>query len=383
MVHSDTWRPATGPSQGDTLILGLGALVVLLAVAGLGGFVLWRRRLLARILRNSEIARTAKGPVEFACSGKGPVILQVHGGATGCDQTLALSWDFHEAGFTVLTPSRPGYLRTPLASGPTPEEAADALASLLDVLGINRVAAMGTSGGGPTALQFALRHPRRVWGLVLQSAVTRQFVEPRRSTHSLLGRVVFSRSGKWLVDLGSCGIALLARCWPGLLVRTFFNASEDLAPGKAKERRAYVLGHPEQLGFFRRLTMSGLPLSVRQAGIRNDLRQYARLPVYPLERIQCPTLVLHGRADGNVPFAHAEFVAGTVAGAELHAIEDCGHLIWVGPAAAQTREAVLAFLRRQVPAAGGTAPSEVAALPGPDQAPVQPDPARRSAVPGS
>jgi len=27
MVHSDTWRPATGPSQGDTLILGLEARI--------------------------------------------------------------------------------------------------------------------------------------------------------------------------------------------------------------------------------------------------------------------------------------------------------------------------------------------------------------------
>ena len=326
----------------------IGALVVILALAGLGAFTSWRRRLLSQIHRDSEFAQTAKGSVEYTRAGTGPVILQVHGGATGCDQTLALSWDFHEAGFTVLTPSRPGYLRTPLTTGATPEAAADAFASLLDVLAIHQVAVMGTSGGGPTALQFALRHPERVSSLVLQSAVTQQFIEPRRSTHSLLGWVVFSRSGKWFVDLGSWGIALLARYWPGFLVRTFFNASEVLDPGKAKERRAYVLQHPEQLAFFRRVTMSGLPLSARQAGIWNDLHQYAQLPVYPLEQIQCPTLVLHGRADGNVPFAHAEFVARTVSKAELHAIEDCGHLIWVGPGAPQAREAVLAFLTRHV-----------------------------------
>lgn len=113
--------------------LVLGAMGIALAVACLGAFLTWRWRLLAQVLRGSEMAETARGPVEFARIGTGPVILQLHGGATGYDQTLALSWDVHEAGFTVLTPSRPGYLRTPLTTGATPEQAADAVASLLDV----------------------------------------------------------------------------------------------------------------------------------------------------------------------------------------------------------------------------------------------------------
>jgi pimeloyl-ACP methyl ester carboxylesterase len=208
---------------------------------------------------------------------------------------------------------------------------------------------MGTSGGGPTALQFALRHPKRVWALVLQSAVTQQFIEPRRSTHSLIGWIVFSRSGKWLVDFGAWGVHLLASYWPTLLIRTLLNASDELDWAKAKQRRLYVQRHPEQLVFFRRVAASGLPLSVRQAGIWNDLDQYAHLPVYCLEQMTCPTLVLHGLADGNVPFAHAEFVARTAPNAELHAIEDCGHFVWVGPGADPAREKVLAFLKRHVP----------------------------------
>ena len=120
---------------------------------------------------------------------------------TGYDQALALSWNLHQADLAVLTLSRPGYVRTPLATGPTPEQAADAAAGLLDVLGLDRVGVIGTSGGGPTALQFALRHPQRVWGLVLQSAVTQSFIEPRRSTHSLIGTICTSmpscRSIRW------------------------------------------------------------------------------------------------------------------------------------------------------------------------------------------
>jgi pimeloyl-ACP methyl ester carboxylesterase len=197
-------------------------------------------------------------------------------------------------------------------------------------------------------LQFALRHPDHAWGLVLQSAISQRFVEPRRSTNSLIGRVIFSK-GKWLADLGAWGAHLGARYWPGLLIRSLLNASDDLEPGKARERFSYVLGHPKQVELFRRVAASGMPLSVRQGGLRNDLDQFARLPVNPLERITSPTLVLHGRADGNVPFAYAEFVANAVPNAELVALEDCGHFIWVGAGAEQYHERLKAFLSKYAP----------------------------------
>src|SRR5271166_6191181 len=126
----------------------LGTTLVGFALICVVRFIFWRRRVLDQVLRGGEIAETAKGPVEFAMAGTGPVILQLHGGASGYDQTLALSWDLHEAGFTVLSPSRPGYLRTPLTTGASPEQAADVLAGLLDVLSIDKVCVMGTSGGG-------------------------------------------------------------------------------------------------------------------------------------------------------------------------------------------------------------------------------------------
>jgi pimeloyl-ACP methyl ester carboxylesterase len=252
--------------------LFLGVMLVGLALASLAGFISWRRRVLTQVLSGGEIAETARGPIEFAKAGTGPVILQVHGGASGYDQPLALSWDLHKAGFTVLTPSRPGYLRTPLATGASPELAADALASLLDVLSIEKVCVLGTSGGGPTALQFAMRHRDRVWGLVLQAAISQRHVQPRRTTNSLIGRVLFTRSGSWLADLVAWGVHVLARCWPTLLVRSLLNASDDLDRSKAKQRRSYVLRHPEQLAFFRRVAASGMPLSVRQTGLWNDLQ---------------------------------------------------------------------------------------------------------------
>jgi pimeloyl-ACP methyl ester carboxylesterase len=223
----------------------LGATLVGLALLSLGGFISWRTRVLARVLRGGEIAETAKGPVEFAIAGTGPVILQLHGGGSGYDQTLALSWDLHEAGFTVLRPSRPGYLRTPLTTGASPEQAADVLAGLLDVLSIDKVCVIGTSGGGPTALQFALRHPERVSGLVLQAAISQRHVQPSRSTNSLIGRVLFTKSGKWPADFVAWGMHLLARYWPAILIRSLLNASDDLDRSKSKYTHRRSLFHPE------------------------------------------------------------------------------------------------------------------------------------------
>jgi pimeloyl-ACP methyl ester carboxylesterase len=210
---------------------------------------------------------------------------------------------------------------------------------------------MGTSGGGPTALQFALRHPARVWGLVIQAAISQRHVQPRRSTNSLIGRVLFTRSGPWLADFAVWAMYLLSRYWPSLVVRTLLGASDDLDRSKAEQRRLYVMRDPESVAFFRRVAASGMPLSVRQTGLRNDLHQFADLPVYPLEQITCPTLVVHGRADGNVPLAHAEFVARLVPNAVLIGLEDCGHFIWVGPRAGEAAGKVTAFLRRHAPSA--------------------------------
>jgi pimeloyl-ACP methyl ester carboxylesterase len=163
--------------------------------------------------------------------------------------------------------------------------------------------------------------------------------------------IIFARR-KWLADFGAWCTHLVMGYSPRLLIRSLLNASDDLSRSKANERLAYVLGHHEEVSFFRSVGAAGTPLSVRQIGLHNDLHHFATLPIYPLERITCPTLVIHGRADGNVPLAHAEFVAGTIANAELFAMEDCGHFIWVGAGAELNRDRVRAFLNRHAPHVG-------------------------------
>ena len=115
------------------------------------------------------IVKTRCGDIEYAEFGSGPAVLCLHGAMGGYDQSLTLARTVCAPAFRFLAVSRPGYLGTPLSSGKTAEEQADLCAALLDELKIEHVAAIAVSGGGPCALQFALRHPERCRGLVLVS----------------------------------------------------------------------------------------------------------------------------------------------------------------------------------------------------------------------
>ena len=133
----------------------------------------WKAEMTHKFESASKIEQTTLGPVEYSTRGEGPIILCLHGMPGIHDGALNLFDSFVDKGFKVLCPSRPGYGRTPAAASYA--ESADLMAALLDVLQIDRVAVYGVSGGGPTSIQFAARHPNKCSCLILESAVTGEF----------------------------------------------------------------------------------------------------------------------------------------------------------------------------------------------------------------
>src|SRR5918996_41374 len=122
------------------------------------------------------IAKTAKGPIEYRLEGNGSTVVVLNGGH--CSRESRLSHEkLIEYGFSVLTPSRPGYDGTPLDVGKSAQAAADALAALLDTLQISLVDVIGISAAGPTALAFVQQYPSRVRKLILESAVATNWDE--------------------------------------------------------------------------------------------------------------------------------------------------------------------------------------------------------------
>src|SRR5258705_7830962 len=274
----------------------------------------WKRRLQAELRREGEVVDTPRGPVECARSGPAlPLVVGVHGTPGGYDQMPALFPGFPSGAFGLLTWSRPGYLRTPLATGPTFEQQADLLATLLDTLGIGEVALFAYSGGGPTAVHFAARHPRRTWALVLESAVTqrRPWVRSR-----LLG----SRAGNWVLN-AAAGVR------PQEVFGALLRTESGLDAERARDVIARGLRDPRRAAVLRGWLRCASPAAWRRNGLANDAERIETLESLPLQAVSAPTLIIHGLRDADVPVHDAERAARLVRSAELVRVPDGLHLL--------------------------------------------------------
>ncbi len=323
------------------VLVGLPALAVAALLVWDGGIDTDpRRELLPGVRLDLRTAQTRLGPVEYDLAGSGgPVVLSVHAGAGGADQGRLFADWLRPAGYRVLSPSRPGYLGTPLDNGRTPDAQADLLAALLDELGIDRVGVFAASAGGPVAYAFAARHPDRVWGLVAVAATSRP--KPPGAPSNPVRAVFMSSVGQKLVRLTA--ELSLSTVLTGTLAETSTFTDEQQAA-----RAEHVLGTPPVREFFAAMLDTTFPYADRQAGTANDA-ELARVPP-PLDRVTAPTLVVHGTRDGDVPFADGEHAAAAIPGAEHLWLPDDDHLgFWLGPGSASAQSAVRAFLDRHRP----------------------------------
>jgi pimeloyl-ACP methyl ester carboxylesterase len=267
----------------------------------IASFLKWKRQKMAYIETESTIARTALGPIEYHSQGEGPALLILHGSPGGYDQGAGFTKLLNSPKHTYIVVSRPGYLRTPLASGRSPEEQADLYATLLDTLGISQATIIGISGGGPSALQFALRHPERCQGLVMVSGVTQYYSEYT----AIDALPLFLRpSLRWLKRAyirvtTSDFLLFLLLPFARLLPKAF--ASVDMLH-------------------------SAMFYSLRMEGYKNDMAQFEMIGNYPLERITAPIFILHGTCDEDVAFEHAKHLAQLAPHAKLYAIEGGSHM---------------------------------------------------------
>jgi pimeloyl-ACP methyl ester carboxylesterase len=282
------------------LLAGTATLTGIAALALANNYQQWKSSESTRIQAESQLATTPLGTIEYGIDGSGPAVLVIHGSPGGYDQGLSLARWINSPDFTFISPSRPGYLHTPLSSGASPEEQADLFAALLDTLNIHQTAVLAVSGGGPSALQFALRHPTRCRGLLLLCAVAQRYVEQEVFSQLSLGTRLSKQLKNELI-LSDPFIYLL-------------QALAKLQPGNSFNSEA--------------LASLSLP-SLRKAGYRNDLSQYAILPAYPLEEISVPTFISQGTADTEVPFADAQLLASSIPHAQFIPVEGADHLFFL------------------------------------------------------
>ena len=269
-----------------------------------------------------KIARTSKGPIEYRFEGSGPTIVVLNGGH--CSRETRLSHEkLTEQGFSVLTPSRPGYDSTPSEVGTTAQAAADAIAALLDTLQISVVDVIGISASGPTALAFVQQHPGRVRKVVLESAVATDWDDQtkRRS------RIGFGRAAK--VTWGF--MHWMLKLFPTVIIKALLHDLTVLDVNMVMQKMSQ-----EDLAFVKRM----LQTSQASTGFLNDIEH----KVDNLATISKPVLVMYSPNDATVSPKNARRLANEIATCELYEVPSDTHLIWIGNSAKDVWKKRLSFL---------------------------------------
>ena len=253
----------------------------------------------------STVIATAAGLIEYADRGTGETLLAVHGTLGGCDQGLVSTEFFRVNGFRIIAPSRPGYLRTPLATGSSPEQQGDALAALLDAIGLEKTVVFAGSGGGPAAYALASKHPDRVTRLVQIDSVCMQI--PALRFASLTARDPALRLQLWF--LRHATISLLK-----MLLRRFGQATAQQAAARA----ASLASDPVRIAQLESILMASTGWKHRRDGFFNDSTTFTSMAPLNLQDVTCPVLIMHGTGDATVPPENAEYAHQQIADSQLY-----------------------------------------------------------------
>jgi 2-hydroxy-6-oxonona-2,4-dienedioate hydrolase len=299
--------------EGNMLTRVVGGVAVGLSLATVLGLRAYQRdmkRAYGRICGKSKVLHSPHGDIEYTEGGSGPPVLVSHGSGGGFDQGELIAQAFLGDRFHWITPSRFGYLRSTFREGATFDDQADAYAALLDHLGVERVAVIAVSHGGPSALLFAVLYPERVSSLTLVSC----------------GVAAAGTGDQGEADQkGNALTTIFKYDWLYWSTTRLFKRQFMRLMGATGAVIATLT--PDQRRLVDRVIEEMNPVSPRAAGAAFDNR--AALPGARIAAIQAPTLIIHATDDMLQLPHNAEFAAATIPGARLLRFDRGGHLLMV------------------------------------------------------
>ena len=247
--------------------------------------------------RTGTLARPGS-TLYFEVTGSGPAVVFAHG--LGGNH---MSWWQQVAHFaphwTCVTFAHRGFApSTAIAGGPDPADYADDLAALISHLDLPDVRVVGQSMGGWTAVEYALRRPPGLKGIVLAATTgaidPRQMREPERS-----------QLGPW----AEFGEALMPKLWAA-------GMHPACGARMAAEQPAMHLLYRQ---------VDALNGHWDKEALRKRLMDSRTRPPEDLRKVACPILFIPNDEDVVIPPFAADAIAAVVPGAEVAHIEDAGH----------------------------------------------------------
>lgn len=294
---------------------------LIVAVAGVATvFFRDMNRAYERVGAAGTVIPSPLGGIEFTEGGSGPAVLVIHGSGGGYDQGELIAQAVLGQGVHWIAPSRFGYLRSSFHESATWDDQAHAYAYLLDQLGIQQVAVVAMSQGGPSALLFAVLHPERVSSLTLIScgvAATAGQDQVQANEKGEMLTTIFKHDALyWAVS----------KLFEKQLMR-LIGANDELIASLT----------PDQYQLFEQFIDYMNPVSLRSAGASFD--NMATMPDERIAAIAAPTLILHATDDGLQLYHNAAFAAATIPNAKLISFDRGGHFL-IGTAQSTIRAAV-------------------------------------------
>ena len=231
---------------------------------------------------------------------------------------------FRDLRLRYLTYSRPGY------GGSTPRPTAGAYGddvaescAILDHLGVGDFLTAGWSGGGPRALACAALLPDRC-----------------RAAASIAGVAPYHAEGlDWFAGMAAenheeyhaaeQGPEVYERFVADHMLGLLAASGEEVAAGMgglvtAADKAAMT---PEFADWLSRTFNNAGAQGV--TGVRDDGLAAVTPWGFDLASIRVPVAIWQGREDAMVPFAHGQWLAAHVPGAEAHLSDDDGHLTFM------------------------------------------------------
>lgn len=275
---------------------------------------------------NSQLINTRLGDIEYRSIGNGVPVVFIHGGHSNCHETLSHK-GFDLSKFQLITPSRPGYGKTPLNGNQTPKDAADLIAELLKYLAIDKAIVFGISAGGLTAIELAANHSDRVHKLILASAISKKWLNKDEKVYKA-AQVIFNPK---IERVTWCMVRFFSGIIPRMIANSFYPQFSSYPPHKLTSKSIREL-------------ISAMKYYRSKKGFLNDIDQV--IDKKTIKKIQCPSLVIHSKYDNSVSFEHANHSKNTIQNSSLVELDnEWGHLFWIGKDSDQSIRKTIEFIK--------------------------------------